>query len=659
MARSPRTAIPLLTLFSTALSITPSHANSLLHEMFQDHAVLQRDRPIQVWGEAQPGERVTVSIDTKSAQARADASGHWQAALPGLPAGGPYKLEARGSSGATESLNDILAGDVYLCSGQSNMEFPMANVLNASREIGAATNDSIRLLSVAHASSASPLLHFQAPVAWMAASPATVRDFSAACYFFARELQKSVHVPLGLIHSSWGGARIEPWISARGLRQVSGFNDALDLLALYSHDKDAGTRRLGAVWEDWWRAHTPSGSMPWKSIADANWRDVPAPLRDWNTWGVPELVNHHGLLWYRRTFTLTSEQASGGGSLSLGAINQVDQTWVNEKPIGNTFGYNAERTYQLTAGSLRAGENSLVINVLTTWDAGGLLGPEEHVTLKLADHSEVSLAAGWRYQLVPDSMGYPPRAPWESVAGLTSIYNAMIAPLASYGIRGVLWYQGESNADEANRYQALLATFMRDWRSRFGADMPFLIVELPNFGIIPTMPRSSSWASLREAQRRAVAADAHAALAVTIDVGDAHELHPPDKQAVGARLAQAARHLIYGQSISASGPVPRVARLARTQVEVSFDDVGDGLVTYSTNRPIGFELCGPDTNDCHYVDAVLQSNQVMLDTSGVPNPKRVRFCWGDAPLCNLYDKSGLPAGPFELEIAPAATRLVK
>ena len=330
---------------------------------------------------------------------------------------------------------------------------------------------------------------------------------------------------------------------------------------------------------------------------------------------------------------------------------------MNEKPIGNTFGYNAERTYQLPAGSLRAGENSLVINVLTTWDAGGLLGPEDHLALKLADRSEVSLATGWRYQLVPDSMGYPPRAPWESVAGLTSIYNAMIAPLASFGIRGVLWYQGESNAGEADRYQALLAAFMRDWRSRFGAETPFLIVELPNFGVIPTTPASSSWASLREAQRRAVAADAHAALAVTIDVGDARELHPPDKQIVGARLAQAARHLIYGASISASGPVPQAAHLrAQGQVEVDFVDVGDGLVTYSANRPIGFELCGSGTNDCHYVDAVLQSNQVMLDAGGVPTPKRVRFCWGDAPICNLYDKSGLPAGPFELEIAPAATR---
>ena len=641
----------LLTLIGGALSAVPSNAGPLLHEMFQDHAVLQRDRPIKVWGEARPSERVTISIDGKSVQAHADASGLWQATLPSLPAGGPYSLEAHGSSGAAESLKDILMGDVYLCSGQSNMEFPMATVLNASREIGAAANDSIRLLSVTHASSAQPLSHFQAPVAWAAASPATVRDFSAACYFFARELQKSVRVPMGLIHSSWGGARIEPWISAAGLRQAGGFNDALDLLALYSHDRDAATRQLGRVWEDWWHAHAPPGSSPWTANVDANWRDAPTPLRDWNTWEVPELVNHHGLLWYRSSFTLTPQQAAGSARLSLGAINQVDQTWVNGRAIGNTFGYNAERSYQLPTGSLRAGENFIVINVLTTWDAGGLLGPEDHMTLSLADHSEVSMAKGWRYQLVPDSVGYPPRAPWESVAGLTSIYNAMIAPLASYGIRGVLWYQGESNAGEADRYQALLAAFMRDWRMRFGADTPFLIVELPNFGTIPAAPGDSSWANLREAQRRAVAADSHAALAVTIDVGDAHELHPPDKQAVGARLAQAARHLIYGEPISASGPVPRTARLAHSQVEVRFDEVGGGLVTYSANRPIGFELCGSGANDCHYVDAVLQSNQVMLDTAGIPNPQRVRFCWGDAPLCNLYDKSGLPAGPFELEIA--------
>jgi len=247
-------------------------------------------------------------------------------------------------------------------------------------------------------------------------------------------------------------------------------------------------------------------------------------------------------------------------------------------------------------------------------------------------------------------MGFPPRAPWQSVGGLTSIYNAMIAPLGSYGLRGVLWYQGESNADEAAQYQALLAALMADWRRQFSADLPYLIVELPNFGATPAAPSASGWANLREAQRRAVMNDAHAALAVTIDVGDAHELHPPDKQSVGTRLARAARHLIYGESVTASGPVPRAAMRDGARVVVGFDGVDGALVAYSSNRPIAFELCGAEQSSCRFVDAALESDRVLLDAGAITNDTRVRFCWGDAPICNLYDQSGLPAGPFEIAI---------
>jgi sialate O-acetylesterase len=214
----------------------------------------------------------------------------------------------------------------------------------------------------------------------------------------------------------------------------------------------------------------------------------------------------------------------------------------------------------------------------------------------------------------------------------------------------VLWYQGESNTGDAGHYQALLAGLMADWRARFAAPLPFLIVELPNFGAPVTAPAASDWASLREAQRRAVAADGQAALAVTIDVGDAHELHPPNKQEVGRRLARAARHLIYAEPITASGPVALAARREKSRVVVSFGDVDGALVAYSAQRPIGFELCGADQSSCRFVDADIQSNRILLDPTGIADPARVRFCWGDAPLCNLYDRSGLPAGPFEIAV---------
>jgi sialate O-acetylesterase len=628
-------------------------AQPLLNAMFQDHAVLQRDKPIPVWGDARPGDSVAVALQAATVQTRADASGHWRLTLPAMAAGGPYTLTARAQSGASQTVSDVLVGDVWLCSGQSNMELPVSATLNATREIAGATNNSIRVLTVAHASSPTALKEFAAPVAWAAAAPAVIRDFSAACYYFARELQKTVAVPMGLIHSSWGGSSIETWFGEAGLRALGGFDERLDLLRLYARDSAAGNQGLADMWEGWWRAHAPAGSAPWKSaVADPmNWPAVPEPMRDWKTWGVRELANHDGMVWFRRSVSLTPEQAARTASLSLGAIDEVDETWVNERAIANSFGWGTDRTYPLPAGVLHAGENAIVVNVLSTWDAGGMYGPKEQMALRFADGSSVPLGGEWRYQFVPESMGYPPRAPWESIGGLTSVHNAMIAPIEPYGLRGVLWYQGESNAGSAGQYQKLLSGLMADWRREFGADLPFLVVELPNFGAPAAAPAASDWASLREAQRRAVADDPRAALVVTIDVGDRSELHPPNKQEIGRRLARAARHLVYGEGLSPSGPRPRSARRGPNGIAVEFADVEGKLVTHSANKPIAFELCGAPQASCRFVDAALTSEHgVLLDAGDAVAPTRVRFCWGDAPVCNLYDQSGLPAGPFELEI---------
>jgi sialate O-acetylesterase len=654
--RSLPVLIALLTPWAPWQSAAAQPAHPLLNEMFQDHAVLQRDQPIAVWGEALPGEKIAVSINAATVRTRVDASGQWRVTLPAMRAGGPYSLIARAQSGASQSISDVLMGDVWLCSGQSNMELPVSRSLGAASEIDASANNLIRVLTVAHASSPAPLRHFSAPVGWLLAAPATIRDFSAVCYYFARELQKSVAVPLGLIHASFGGSSIEPWLSQAGLRLVGGFDERLDLLRLYAHDPHAGTQGLAALWERWWRARAPAGSTPWQIGAGdpKEWRDVPLPMRDWKTWGVPELANHDGMVWFRRTVVLTPEQAAETATLSLGAIDEVDETWVNERVVGNSFGWATERTYTVPAGVLHAGENTVVVNVLSTWDAAGMYGPPDHMALRFTDGSSVALGGQWRYQFVPESMGYPPRTPWETIGGLSSLYNGMIAPIEPYGLRGVVWYQGESNTGSAGQYQKLLATLMSDWRRQFGKELPFLIVELPNFGSSPAAPVASEWASLREAQRRAVAADPHAALSVTIDVGDRRELHPPNKQEVGRRLARAARHLVYGESLTPSGPTPLAARRENAHILVTFTNIDGRLLAYSAKDPIGFELCGETQSSCHFVDATLQSDSVLLGPAPLGAqadlPTRVRFCWGDAPVCNLYDQSGLPAGPFELDI---------
>jgi sialate O-acetylesterase len=434
--------------------------------IFQDHAVLQRDRPIPVWGRAGANENVTVSIASVTATATADASGKWTATLPAIPAGGPYDLTARFSHGHSQVARDVLVGDVYLCSGQSNMALQVHRTLNSRVEISEANNDSIRMLTVPMMTSPTALERFSAPAKWVPTTPATVVDFSAACYYFARELQKTVHVPMGLINSSRGGASIQPWMSESALHAIGGFDSDL-----------------------------------------------------------------------------------------------------------------------------------------------------------------------------------------EEVAGVTLLRNAMIAPLGPYGLRGVVWYQGESNAEDAPHYKALLEGLITGWRHQFGSDLPFLIVQLANYGPPLSAPAPSNWANLREAQRLAVAQDGHAGLAVAIDIGERTDIHPANKQEIGRRLARVARHVVYGEPITPSGPIPVAAHKDRQNVVVSFKDIEGSLVAYGAYRPLGFELCGADQVSCRFVDAKLQADRVVLEPArDAPTPTRVRFCWADSPVCNLYDKSGLPAGPFEMPI---------
>jgi len=637
---------------ATISAASQSQPKALLASVFQDHAVLQRDRPIALWGSAAPGEQVSVTLNGRQASVETNGSGTWTAALPAMEAGGPYTLEARAESGASQTVSDVLVGDVWLCAGQSNMELAVGRSRNGEFAAMRAVNDRMRLLTVPHVDRTEPANDLPAGAAWQVASPQTVRNFSAACYYFARELQQTVTVPMGLINASWGGSAAETWVSESGLRAAAGFGERLDLLRLYVQDDAAANQRLGRMWEDWWRGHAPKGLEPWQPgpAGTGEWTALPEPMRNWKTWGVPILANHDGMVWFRRHVRLTPEQAARQATLSLGAIDEVDETWVNGKVIRNTFGWGTDRVYTIPKGVLRAGDNVIVVNVLSTWDAGGMTGPAEKLSLAFDDGTKVPLGGEWRYQAVPLNMGRGPRAPWESVSGLTTLYNGMIAPIGPFGLRGAVWYQGETNADAPAGYQDVLAALMSGWRGQFGADLPFLIVQLPGFGPVPTSPVESSWADIRDAQRRAVAADAHSGLAVTIDIGEREDIHPINKRDVGARLARAARRVVYGEAIAPSGPAAQSAALEAGRVVVTFGDVEGHLVTYSSSEAIGFELCGAEKASCRFVTGAADANRVVIPVDGGPAPTRVRFCWGPSPFCNLSDGSGLPAGPFELAI---------
>ncbi|KQX98181.1 9-O-acetylesterase [Rhodanobacter sp. Root480] len=639
-----------------AVSVAQAADKPLLDPLFQDHAVVQRDRAIPVWGQASPGESLKIALDGKTVSSRAGADGHWQASLPALPAGGPYTLSVTAADGSSQTAKDILVGDVWLCSGQSNMELQVRRTLNLNSETSGANNDRIRMLTVPQTGASAPQDHFAAPVQWKSTTPQNVPDFSATCYYFARELQKTVDVPMGLINASLGGSRIEPWLSAQALRKVGGYDEALDTLALHAKDPQAAAAQWGTFWVKWWsrQPQVKKGDEPWNPAAsDTGWKAAPKTLVDYQTWGVPELASYTGMLWYRTTVTLTKQQAAQDATLAIGNVDEIDQTWVNGRGVGSSSYGGSPRIYRLPHGLLHAGKNLIVINDLNTYLAGGMMGPSDTRVLKFADGSSVPLDTnGWQYREVPRDIGTPPLAPWLTVSGKTTLYNGMIAPLGHYAFRGALWYQGESNTGEADQYRRLLEAYRDDLRAQFGAKLPLLIVQLSSYGPAPTKPAESGWAGVREAERLVAAEDPHSGLAVAVDIGERYDIHPANKQELGRRLARAARHVVYGESLPPSGPLPVAATREGDTVAVSFRDVTGKLVAYSSNHPVGFELCGTQANSCSYADADLRDGKVLLhlDTPPAHGIARVRYCWADSPFCTLYDEAGLPAVPFQLDI---------
>ena len=640
----------LLALSGTCAAQRPVEPSPLLHPMFQDHAVLQRDRPISIWGSARPGEHVRVQLAGRNAQARAGADGVWQLSLAALPAGGPHALVAI-SGDARQVASDVLIGDVWLCSGQSNMELPVSRTLNAPTEIASADNPRIRMLKVGQRESAVPRRNFDMPVQWRPATPANVPAFSATCYYFARELQKHVDVPMGLIDASWGGSRIEAWIGADSLRRIGDYDEALDVLALYARDPQSASARWGEAWKSWWSglADTAKGDAPWNADSTSRgWQTAPQGLGNYRAWS-PALAELTGMLWYRTTIGLTAQQAAQDATLSIGVADEIDQTFVNGRGIGSGYG-GGERSYPVPKGVLHAGGNLIAINVLNTWSAGGLTGPASSRALRFADGSSVPLDGGWEYRVVPAEAGMPPLAPWMSASGKTTLFNGMVAPLAGYGLRGALWYQGESNTGEPAAYRGLLRAYRDDLRVRFGGDLPLLVVQLANHGAAPLQPGESGWAGLREAQREVAGEDPRSGLAVAIDIGDRYDIHPANKQELGRRLARVARRVVYGEQLPASGPVPLSAHREDGAVVVRFGDIEQGLVAYGGLGPTCFELCGPAPTDCHYAEARINGDRVLLRGRNTATATRVRHAWADSPVATLYDANGLPAGPFQIDI---------
>jgi len=624
-----------------------AEAAPVLHPLFSDHAVLQRERPIRVWGKAHPGERVTVTFGAGRAEAVTAADGVWRATLPAMPAGGPYRLEAAGAGGARAAAEDVLVGDVWLCSGQSNMELPLTRVLNNDSEISGANDPQLRILTVPRKTAVAPAYGFGGLVAWAAVTPQSVPGFSAACYFMAKGLRASEKVPVGAINASWGGTAIRSWLDEGASRAVA--PTEVGLLDLYRRDPVAANRQFGERWAAWWEAH--AHQAPWRDGSVLTWKPMPK-IAYWETWGDPAFAKFDGIVWARKTVRLTAEQAARAETLSLGVVDEIDETFVNGVPVGNTFGWDVDRDYRLPKGLLHAGDNVVLVALIDSWGYGGFQGPAEKLRLGLAGGGAVPLGEGWDYAVAPAGIGDPPRSPWDAAAGLSLIYDGMIAPLGEFGFKGAAWYQGETDAGSPAGYAAKLEAMMAGWRRQLGAPgLPFLIVSLANFGEPGAAPRPSGWAEIREAQREATLRDGYAAVVVAMDLGDRLDIHPANKQEVGRRLTQAARALAYGADLPPSGPEIVSAARAPGAIVLGFRGVKGALRAWSGAHPLGFELCAEAQASCRYAEATAEGATVRLADDGRP-ATRVRYAWADAPVVNLYDEAPLPAGPFEVPIRP-------
>lgn len=619
---------------------------------YGDHAVIQRGRPIHVSGTAAPGETVTVTFGDARASGRAGADGRYLVTLPPRAAGTGLALTVAAPSGQAVA-RDILIGDVFLCSGQSNMELEVERAQDGFNQARGSADDQLRLMTIAKHIALTPQHDFAERPQWRAAGPASVPTFSAACFYMVQELRKSSGVPVGAIADSWGGTAISAWMGEAAQR-ATGKGAQVDLLRLYARDPAAAARASGAEWERWWRARTGDapGREPWQPDAALAWRPVPK-IGFWETWGVPELADYNGMVWFRTELTLTPAQAREAAVLAIGPVDDMDRTWVNGVPVGAGGNPGTPREYPLSAGTLRPGRNVITVNANDTYAFGGMPGPAEAMQLRLADGTRLPLGSGWQYAIEHRSANGYPRPPWDDVAGTGTIFNAMIAPLGSLGLKGVAWYQGEADVGNPG-YADRLAAMMAEWRRQFGiADLPFAIVELSSYGTPSTRPGPSGWAELRDEQRRAAARDPHAALAVTIDLGDPLDIHPGEKHEVGRRLARAMRVLAYGVREPASGPeLTSATALPDGGVQLRFAGVTGGLHTRSSDRAIGFELCGADQASCRYALGTVSGDTVLLAGDGRP-VSRVRYGWSDVPVVNLFDAAPLPAGPFEVAVAAA------
>ena len=608
----------------------------LLHPLFSENAVLQRDRPLTIWGWARSKADVTVKFGGGQRTLRAADDGYWSVPIRPRAAGGPYTLEVS-SAGETQMRENLMFGDVWLCSGQSNMEFALSRGNDAAAEIKAANYPNIRLLTVPKAIRSVPIDTFESD--WKVCSPQTVGNFSAVGYFFGRKLNQELKVPIGLIDSSWGGTPAQAWTSRAALQTMGDFDKALASMDDTLRNPNSMATKMAA----WWQSDAGTKARWDKSETDdSKWKVVAQPGQ-WETKGYADF---DGVMWLRREVNVPANWVGRDLKLSLGAIDDSDTTYWNGEEIGATEGFDKPRVYSVARGRARAGRNVIAIRVLDTGSGGGLTGPTDAMALSNGDET-FSVAGDWKMK-VGAALAEMPALPQLNINqnSPTTLYNGMIAPLLPGQIKGAIWYQGEANSGNPVQYRTLLPTMIRDWRGRFGTPMPFYIVQLANFRAQDDEPGAGGWAGLREAQSMTAKTVPDVGIAVITDIGEENDIHPKNKQDVGLRLALSALAQTYGQKIEYSGPTLREVKTTPGVLQLSFDHAEKLTLKGDANRV--FAIAGADKKFV-WVSPQVIGDSIYLTSPLVSNPLYARFGWSNNPRASLYNGAGLPASPFRTD----------
>ena len=641
----------------TLLICSSLYADVKLPQFFSDNMVLQRDKPIPVWGWAGAGENITVRFNNQAKKTKADKNGKWMVKLDNEIAGGPFQLIIKGKNEVT--VNNVLVGEVWICSGQSNMEMPIAGwgkINNYEQEIANADYPMIRHIKVPNTISAVPLQDISAGN-WEICSPATAGDFTAVGYFFARELFNKLKVPIGLINTSWGGTMVETWISRQAFENSDEFKSMIAGIPSLNFDSLARVKSAATVK----RIEEMQG--PLRAVNADSWNDVNTDDSQWpliqlpNLWERQQPGDLDGVIWFRKTVNIPGEVVGKKATLQLAMVDDNDITFVNGTKVGSTSGRTEKREYIIPASLLKQGKNVIAVRVEDTGGGGGIYG--DSTDLKLTVEKQViSLGGNWHFRVEKITGGSPAVGPNSYP---TLLFNAMVNPLIPYAVEGAIWYQGESNAGRADQYSKAFPLMINDWRSRWGeGDFPFYFVQLASFNSANgDSKKGSSWAELREAQTKTLSLP-NTGMAVTTDIGNPTDIHPKNKQDVGKRLAAIAFHEVYGENNVYSGPMYQSMKTSGNKVIISFSHTGGGLLVKDKYGYLkGFEVAGAD-KQFHYAKAIIDGNSVIVSTDSVAAPVAVRYGWADdAGDDNLFNKEGFPASPFRTDNWKAITEGVK